>query len=190
MKIYACPKCGSKNIHVGTMDSGVTYGITSWDYTCKDCDYKGMPIIFYTEKEYKQFLKGLLKEVQYRLKKSHNDKKSDVDEDKVKSTNEDKEILEFIKKLIDKESKDTKSIDIKEKTGWHKNRSWWIEIILAFIISGILLSFNISFIMIFDYTNLSAGYILYVIIEFFIQGIIFLAIIVILEYFILLKFLK
>ena len=73
MKIDACPKCGSKNIHVGTMDSGVTYGITSWDYTCKDCDYTGMPLIFYSEKEYKQFLKGLLKEVQFRLKKDADD---------------------------------------------------------------------------------------------------------------------
>ena len=64
MKIYACPKCGSKNIHIGTIDSGVTYGITSWDYTCRDCDYRGMPLIFYSEKEYKLFLKGLLKDLE------------------------------------------------------------------------------------------------------------------------------
>ena len=159
---------------------------------CKDCDYKGMPLIFYTENEYKQYLKGLLKEVQYRLKtKLNNDEKSDVDLDNnIKSNSEDKVLLKTIKKLIDQESKDTKSIDLNAKPGWHKNRSWWIEISIAFIISGLLLIFNISFIMIFDYSNLGAGYTFYMIIEFFLQGILFLAIIVVLEYFILFKFLK
>ena len=185
MKIYACPKCGSKNIHVGTMDSGVTYGITSWDYTCKDCDYKGMPFIFYSEKEYQQFLKGLLKEVQSRIKKTSTDKKTDT-----KLEKEDREIISFIKELIDKESKEKNHIDKKEKPKWHKNRSWWLEIILAFIISGIIIIiFGVS-ISLFNYDANTVGYLIYLTIEFFIQAIIILAIIVVVEYFVLFKFIK
>ena len=183
MKIYACPKCGSKNIHIGTMDSGVTYGITSWDYTCKDCDYKGMPLIFYTEKEYQQFLKGLLKEVQSRLKDS-NDEKTDE-----KLNKENKEILKFIKELIDKESKENKDISQKENPNWHRKRSWWPEIILSFIISGILISLGAS-ILLYIFNEITVEHIIYLIIEFFIQAIIILAIIVGIEYFILFKFIK
>ena len=186
MKIYACPKCGSKNIHVGTVDSGVTYGITSWDYSCKDCNYTGMPLIFYSENEYKQFLKGLLKEVQSRLKKDTKDDK-EID---LKSSKEDQEILGFIKKLIDKESKEKENIDLKEKPKWHKDRSWWIEISIAFILSGLLFLFGSSFVILFGYNTYGVLYIVYTIIVFFIQSIIFLAIIVVIEYFILFKFLK
>jgi transcription elongation factor Elf1 len=186
MKIYACPKCGSKNIHIGTLDSGVTYGITSWDYTCKDCDYKGMPLIFYSENEYKQFLKGLLKDLESRTK-SESDENKKIDN---KTLRDDKELLIFIKKLIDKESKEKEDIRTFEKTGWHKNRSWWIEISLAFIISGLLFLFGSSTIIIFDFGAYTLFYIIYMIILFFIQAIIILAIIVVIEYFILFKFLK
>ena len=52
MKISACPKCGSKNISMGTLGTGVTFGITSWIQNCRDCGYKGQPIEFETEKDY------------------------------------------------------------------------------------------------------------------------------------------
>jgi len=58
MKITACPKCGSRNIFQGTMGDGVLTGYTTKD-VCRDCDYRGQPIIFDSEKEYKLFLKGL-----------------------------------------------------------------------------------------------------------------------------------
>jgi hypothetical protein len=184
MKIYACPKCGSKNIHIGTMDSGVTYGITSWDYTCKDCNYKGMPLIFYSEKEYQQFLKGLKKEIENRLKK-------DIEKDENNLTSkEDKEILKSIKELIDEESNDKKNIDKKENPNWHNNRTWWIEIIIAFSISGLITIFGASIIILSNNATSSIGYIIYLIIEFFIQAIFILAIIVGIEYFILFKFIK
>lgn len=184
MKIYACPKCGSKNIHIGTMDSGVTYGITSWDYTCKDCNYKGMPLIFYSEKEYQQFLKGLKKEIEIRLTEN-------IEKDEnIESSKEDKEILKSIKDLIDKESKDNKNIDNKLNPNWHKNRSWWIEIIIAFILSGLITIFGASIIILSNNESNSMGYIIYLIIEFFIQAIFILAIIVGIEYFILFKFIK
>jgi hypothetical protein len=188
MKIYACPKCGSKNIHIGTLDSGITYGITSWNYTCKDCDYKGMPLIFYSEQDYKQFLKGLLKEIKSRLKFDISDKKEFKEFD-LKSTKEDKNIIGFIKKLIDIESKE--EINIKNKPKWHKNRSWWIEISISFILSGLLLVFyRSSFAMIFNQSNYNILLVFYMIIWFFIQAIILLAIIVIIEYFFLFKFIK
>jgi hypothetical protein len=186
MKIYACPKCGSKNIHIGTIDSGVTYGITSWDYTCRDCNYIGMPLIFYSEKEYRLFLKGLLKDLESRTK-IEDDENKKIDNKTIK---DDKELLNFIKKLIDQESKEKRNKNIIVKTGWHKNRSWWIEIILAFIISGVLLLFSSSVIITFDLGIYTPLYIIYMIIFFFIQAIIILAIIVVIEYFTLLKFIK
>ena len=186
MKIYACPKCGSKNIHIGTMDSGVTYGITSWDYTCKDCDYKGMPLIFYSEKEYQQFLKGLEKEVKSRL--NNNEEKEGVNN--LKSTKEDIEILKYIKELLDEETKDNKDTDLKENPKWHENRSWWLEIIIAFILSGLITIFGLSFIIFYNIDTNMGVYIIYLIMEFFIQAIIILAIIVGIEYFIFFKFIR
>jgi len=56
MKITACPKCGSKNISMGTIGSGVTFGITSWNETCRDCGYQGQPIVFDSEKNTKNSL--------------------------------------------------------------------------------------------------------------------------------------
>jgi hypothetical protein len=145
-----------------------------------------MPLIFYSEKEYKQFLKGLLKDLESRTKiESDDEKKIDT-----KTMKEDKEILDFIKELIDQESDEKEDIDIDGKSGWHGNRSWWIEICLAFIISGLLFLFGSSLIMIFDYGSITALYIVYFIILYFIQAIIILAVIVVIEYFILFKFLK
>ena len=142
-----------------------------------------MPLIFYSEKEYQQFLKGLLKEVQSRLKDPA-DKKTDKKLDK-----ENKEILKFIKELIDKESRENKDINQKENPKWHRNRSWWPEIILSLIISGILISFGAS-ILLYIFNENTVGYIIYLIIECFIQAIIILVIIVGIEYFILFKFIK
>ncbi len=103
---------------------------------------------------------------------------------------EDKEILDFIKELIDEESNEKDDIKIDGESGWHGNRSWWIEICLAFIISGLLFLFGSSLIMIFDFGSFTVLYIVYFIILFFIQAIIILAIIVVIEYFLLFKFLK
>ena len=96
----------------------------------------------------------------------------------------------FIKKLIDKESKEKENIDFKEKPKWHKDRNWWIEISISFILSGLLFLFGSSFVILFGYNTYGVLYIFYMIILFFIQSIIFLSIIVVIEYFILFKFLK
>jgi len=61
MNIIACPNCGSRKIYQGTMGDGVLTGYTYRD-VCRNCGYQGMPIIFDSEKEYKNFLKEKLSE--------------------------------------------------------------------------------------------------------------------------------
>lgn len=60
MEITACPKCGSTNIHHGSMRDGLLPGYTS-KYVCKVCGYQGMPLSFDSEEKYKKFLVGLKK---------------------------------------------------------------------------------------------------------------------------------
>ena len=59
MEIKACPNCGSRRIYQGTMGDGVLIGYT-YRSVCRDCGYQGMPIIFDSEREYKEFLKEVL----------------------------------------------------------------------------------------------------------------------------------
>ena len=130
MKIYACPKCGSKNIHVGTMDSGVTYGITSWDYTCKDCDYKGQPIIFDSEKEYKKFLVDVKHKPQEKdIKPEEKPSVEEQVDEVIKDSKKDKEVVELLMEY--EKEKVSKPI-------WPKKKVWWPEIGLALIIAIIV----------------------------------------------------
>ncbi|MEM0492372.1 MAG: hypothetical protein QXS02_00205 [Candidatus Thermoplasmatota archaeon] len=57
--IAACPVCGSRRIEMGTLSSGVLFGITSWKSVCRDCSYQGEPILFDSEEEYQLFKKTL-----------------------------------------------------------------------------------------------------------------------------------
>ena len=59
MNIKACPKCGSRDICMAGIRDGIIFGLTSYDLVCKKCNYKGMPIIFDSEKDYELFLKEL-----------------------------------------------------------------------------------------------------------------------------------
>jgi hypothetical protein len=183
MKIYACPKCGSKDIHIGTLDSGVTYGVTSWDYTCRYCNYKGMPLIFDSENDYKIFLKNLLEEkkIDKKMQKEIKPKKEDYDKE-IELSKSDEEIIDYIKDIIDEE----KDLD-KERIHWHGNRSWWLEIGIAFGISAILTAFGFP-VMVYSMNYFFA--VLYGLFIFFVEGLFILAIIVVIEYFILFKFLK
>jgi len=61
MEIIACPNCGSRRIYQGTMGEGVLTGYTTRS-VCRNCGYQGMPIIFDSEKDYKTFLKGKIKD--------------------------------------------------------------------------------------------------------------------------------
>lgn len=154
MKIHACPRCGSQKIYIGTMDSGVTFGITSNNYTCKNCNYNGMPLIFNNKKNYTQFLKGFQKE-------KETNKKEKTKETKKEEKEDEEEI-----------------IPEKEITHWHGKRSWWIEIILAFIISAALFLYSLPS-MIYTFELI---FILYLIIVFFIESLVILIAIVFFEY--------
>ena len=131
MKISACPKCGSKNISMGTMDSGVTFGVTSWKEICRDCNYQGRPLVFDSEKEYKKFLEGIKQKPQD--KKTKPKKKSSVEEkvDEIINISEkDRETVELLREY--EKEKVSKPI-------WPKNKVWWPEIGLAFAISVIFI---------------------------------------------------
>ena len=93
MKITACPKCGSKRIFQGRLGEGVLAGYTTRD-VCRDCGYRGSPIIFDSEKEYKKFIE--------KLKNSDKKEKhsSDKIEDKsVELSDKEKEIIDFLKEI-------------------------------------------------------------------------------------------
>jgi hypothetical protein len=100
MTITACPKCGSRNIFQGRLKEGVLTGYTSRE-VCRDCGYRGSPIIFDSEKEYKAFFE--------QIKKGGTSDKSD---DTSKLSEKDKQILEDIKNIKDEphefEQKDSK----------------------------------------------------------------------------------
>ncbi len=57
MEISACPKCGSRRIFQGRLKEGVLIGYTPATYVCRNCGYRGLPVIFDSEGEYKKFLK-------------------------------------------------------------------------------------------------------------------------------------
>ncbi len=54
MEIIACPLCGSKNTH--SMISTAQLPYFARGYTCEDCHFKGVPLIFSSEQIYKRFL--------------------------------------------------------------------------------------------------------------------------------------
>ena len=89
MKITACPKCGSRNIFQGRLKDGVLTGYTSRD-VCRDCGYRGSPIIFDSENEYKKFINELKKE-----------ETSDESDDISDLSEKDKQILEDLKDIND-----------------------------------------------------------------------------------------
>ena len=97
MNITACPKCGSRNIFQGRLKDGVLTGYTSRE-VCRDCGYRGSPIIFDSEEDYKIFVEQLKK-----------GKSSDETEDISDLSEKDKQILEDLKDIKDEPD------DFKEK---------------------------------------------------------------------------
>jgi C4-type Zn-finger protein len=55
MEIIACPLCGSKNTHT-MIPTTTRLPYFARGYTCDDCQFKGIPLIFSSEKIYKKFL--------------------------------------------------------------------------------------------------------------------------------------
>jgi len=58
LEITACPKCGSRKIFQGRLKEGVLTGYTSKD-VCRECGYRGTPLIFDDIENYKKFLEAL-----------------------------------------------------------------------------------------------------------------------------------
>jgi DNA-directed RNA polymerase subunit RPC12/RpoP len=61
MEIIACPLCGSKNTHSMILGNAILPYFAR-GYACEDCQFKGVPLIFSSEKIYKNFL-NLLKKI-------------------------------------------------------------------------------------------------------------------------------
>jgi len=55
MEIIACPLCGSKNTHSLLVGNPALPYFAS-GYACEDCVFKGVPLIFASEKIYQNFL--------------------------------------------------------------------------------------------------------------------------------------
>jgi transcription elongation factor Elf1 len=171
MKISACPICGSKNINAGTLDSGVTFGVTSWKSVCKECGYQGEPLLFDSEQEYSKFLEELKDEKPQTEQTDLNEERPmDTSEEELSELSQkDKEVVELLKEYD------------KEKPGvtvWPKNKKWWPEILIALGIAalGYYEGFSIA-----AYVGLELAFI-YGILNFIINFVFCLFIIVIVEY--------
>ena len=55
MEIIACPLCGSKNTH-SLIIGNLSFPYFVNGYACEDCVFKGVPLIFASEKIYQNFL--------------------------------------------------------------------------------------------------------------------------------------
>lgn len=171
MRISACPRCGSKNISAGTMRSGILYGISSWTEECRDCGFKGSPIVFDSEEAYLVFLKKVkMKPIKKRKTKSTKERTSDLSQ-------KENEIVENLNELTEED----KTIDREQVLTYHWHaRNWWVEIGLAIVIAVVISLFgvlrNISLM------GFGMGF-FYSMLEFIIYFILLLIVIVIIEYF-------
>ncbi len=164
MRIAACPKCGSTNIRVGSLGDGVLAGYTTQD-VCNNCGYRGQPLYFESEKEYKKFVQGLKKPSAVSSKKTGKDTLSDL-------SDKDKEIIDYLKEC---EKQPTKSA----MRTWPEHKRWWPEIILAVVITAVaFFSGFVNFTTLFGWS----GAALYVIIAFIAQFVVVLFAIVFIEY--------
>ena len=178
MKINACPKCGSQQIYMGTMGSGVTFGITSWNYVCRACGYCGMPLIFDSKKEYETYYQDLHETTDHQKKASPNKSVQKPSREKLhKMTKKEQEILNFLNEL---QNETQTNIQPSEQT-FHSNKTWWPEIIGAMLVS--------AFAVVYIYTPLFPSIqdkfmlILYSVLLFILLTLVILFILVILEYF-------
>jgi len=159
MRLRVCPRCGSKNIFAGKMSSGILYGVSSWMEECRDCGYKGAPVIFDNEREYVSFLKNLRKS------------RKDVVSDQIESGDD-----------ASVENKGCDDLSVDEGAHWHHGK-WWLELLIAGLL-GIFISFSSVYrnVSIF---GLGVG-VIYSILEFIIFFIFILIGIIVIEYLIFL----
>ena len=108
MRISACPQCGSKNIYAGKMSSGILFGVSSWMEECRDCGYKGSPIIFESEQKYASFLK--------KLREGKTDESVETDMEECVLDDVDEEGISY---------------------HWHQGK-WWLEILVASVVATLV----------------------------------------------------
>ena len=159
MRLRVCPRCGSKNIFAGKMSSGILYGVSSWMEECRDCGYKGAPVIFDSTEEYVSFLKNLRKT------------KKEVESNQIESSYDEPV-----------ENKECDDLSVDEEVHWHHGK-WWVELVIA----G-LLGFFVSFSSVYRNVSifgLGVG-VIYSILEFVIFFIFILIGIIVVEYLIFL----
>ena len=137
MKINACPKCGSKNIQMGTMDAGVIYGVTSWKSVCKECGYQGEPLLFDSEDAYQKFLHGLsAKEALPDIAAEQKDAVVAEEDDTLELSAKDKDVVEMLHELQEEPE--------RKKTKFPENKSWWPEIGLSMMLSAVWILLSAS----------------------------------------------
>jgi hypothetical protein len=151
MVIYACPKCGSRRIFQGRLKDGVLTGYTSKE-VCRDCGYRGSPIIFDSEIEYKKFLKGITSNKKQKSKSSKKEKLSKKDEEVL-------DYLDEIKEEINGTIDDSKKINGKNPKIL-KNSITTIGIVIMAV--GILLTAVSFFWVIFTGSLILVGAILFI----------------------------
>jgi hypothetical protein len=108
---------------MGTMGSGVTFGVTSWIEMCRDCGYQGQPILFDSEQEYQKFLEKLRRKPHKRTTTPKEEPfVEETEDERIELPQKDKEVVNLLK---DYEKEKVR------KPVWPKNKVWWPEISLA-----------------------------------------------------------
>ena len=133
MSITACPRCGSKKIFQGRLKEGVLTGYTSKE-VCRDCGYRGSPIIFDSEKEYKIFVEELKNRSDPTKKEEPNDEI--IDEKDFDLSDKEKEIVKFLKET---EEEINELSDLEEKKS-KLTKNTVTALGFTLIIAGILLT--------------------------------------------------
>jgi len=132
MKITACPKCGSKHIEMGTMNAGVTFGVTSWKSVCRECGYRGEPLLFDSEEEYKKFLQGIIEE-------QESDSDAVVEDESSQLSEKDEEVINLLKEEANEVV--SQQDEVVDEGVFPKDKSWRIEIGLAMTLSAVEIIF-------------------------------------------------
>jgi len=140
MEIAACPKCGSRNIEMGTMGSGVLFGVTSWKSVCKECGYQGEPLLFDTEDDYKKFLRGFVTETNTQKAGEPEQNEVVTDEEEIRQlSKKDKEVVQLLHEFEEKEQPKKITTAV-----FPEGKKWRVEIGFSIVFSAIFTFFYIT----------------------------------------------
>lgn len=184
--IFACPRCGSRRIEMGTMNQGVLFGVTSWKSVCKNCGYQGEPLIFETEDSYERFLEGLSKDqAQAPITEGTESLAATPDGSEAEETpgltGKDKEVVDY---AHDVEQESARKEDHKVRAPvFDETKSWRVEVLVALIISAVWTVIYLSFYAFRFFTSLDLLFMfLYTFFYFAAATLVILVVIIIAEY--------